>query len=53
MSPEAPLAFLADDIRTRPSALSPVAPALAKRIRKLVGDGDFDPDEPIRGDVAL
>jgi len=47
------LAFLAADIRARPGALSPVTPALAERIRELVGDGDFDPDEPIRGDVAL
>lgn len=47
------LAFLANDIQSRPEALSPVTPDLAKRIRALVGDGDFDPDEPIRGDVAL
>jgi antitoxin PrlF len=47
------LAFLAADIRARPGALSPVTPALAERIRELVADGDFDADEPIRGDVAL
>jgi len=47
------LAFLAEDIRSRPEELRAVTPALAARIRTLVGDQDFDPNEPICGKVAL
>lgn len=47
------LALLAGAIRRSPETLRPITPALAGRIRELVGDGDFDPDEPIHGDVAL
>lgn len=47
------LAFLAKDIRSRPEELHAVTPALAERIRRLVGEVDFDPAGPIEGDVAL
>ena len=47
------LAILAADIRGRPENLRAVTPALVERIRELVGDTDFDPDEPIEGEVAL
>ncbi len=47
------LAFLAADIRRRPEDIRAVSPALVARIRELVGDADFDPDEPIEGEVAL
>lgn len=47
------LTFLAGDTRSRPEALRPVSPDLAARIRRLVGDDEFDADEHIQGDVAL
>ena len=48
------LSLLAKDMRDRPEALHAVTPALAERVRELVGgDVDFDPAEPIEGDVVL
>jgi antitoxin PrlF len=47
------LRFLADDMGHRPDALAPVTSDLAERIRALVGEGGFDPDVPIEGDVGL
>jgi antitoxin PrlF len=47
------LDFLAEDMARRPDALVPVTSDLAERIRNLVGEGDFDPDVPIEGDVGL
>lgn len=47
------LGLLAEEIQRHPKKLRAVTPALEARIRKLVGDTEFDPDEPIEGDVAL
>ena len=47
------LAFLADDIKRRPEALTALTSALAERIATLTEGVKVDPDEPIDGDVDL
>jgi len=47
------LAFLAKDMEQRPERISVFSEELRHRMQALVGDMDFDPDDPIEGDVAL
>jgi antitoxin PrlF len=47
------LAFLAEDIKRRPEALTALSPALAERISVLTDGVKVDLDAPIDGDVDL
>jgi len=47
------LAFLADDIKRRPEALTALSPALMARIEALTDGIAVDLDAPIDGDVDL
>jgi len=47
------LTFLANDIARNPGNLESLTPALADRVKALVGDMDVDPNAEIDGDVAL
>lgn len=47
------LAFLADDIKRRPEALTALSPALAEHIATLTKGVKVDLDAPIDGDVDL
>lgn len=47
------LAFLADDIKRRPEALTALSPALAERVAVLTHGVTVDLDAPIDGDVDL
>jgi antitoxin PrlF len=47
------LAFLADDIKVRPAALTALSPALRDRIAALTDGVKVDLDAPIDGDVDL
>lgn len=47
------LAFVADDIKTRPQAIRALSPELAARIAALIEGMDVDLDAAIDGDVSL
>lgn len=47
------LAFLADDIKRRPEALTALSPALLERVTELTKGITVDLDAPIDGDVDL
>lgn len=47
------LSFLVQDIANNPGNLQSLSPALADRIKALVGTMDVDPDAQIDGDVDL
>jgi len=47
------LTFLANDIARNPGNLESLTPALADRVKALVGDMDVDSNAEIDGDVAL
>jgi len=47
------LAFLADDIKRRPGAVTALSPALKDRIMALTDGVKVDLDAPIEGDVDL
>lgn len=47
------LAFLAKDIEANPKRLQALSPEMVERIEQLTAGMEFDPDEPIEGQVDL